>query len=251
MLSALLIPLLIAGSPRAQEGCAPHIVRGQVRSCVCALTPEDLGECCDGDETACSYIAGCLERDLGPSPAILPAVREDLAALAGPLDPADAEVALLAAVRTGRVEAVALLLARGVPAEAARERFGSALELAVGNPGPALELATLLLRAGADPNRRIGQLHPLVVATLRGDRELVRLLLQAGADPDAPSGHEGTTALMTAAARGDVEVIRVLLAAMPDPGRPSHGVTAAASLARRRGHEEAAALLEAAAAPAP
>lgn len=47
-----------------------------------------------------------------------------------------------------------------------------------------LEIISLLLDAGADPNRDSYPTYPLITASRSGDGEVVKLLLKAGADPD-------------------------------------------------------------------
>lgn len=85
------------------------------------------------------------------------------------------------------------------------------------NPGR-VEAARLLLDAGADVNAPghsdiTGDASPLVLAASSGATsvEMISLLLQRGADPDARAG-AGVTALQIASERGDRDVSEALLA---------------------------------------
>src|SRR3954454_24617471 len=68
-----------------------------------------------------------------------------------------------------------------------------------------LEIAELLLRAGADPNAA-NDLHttPLFQACTNGNSALVELLLKTGANPNVPIA-TGETPLMTCAKTGSME----------------------------------------------
>ena len=69
-----------------------------------------------------------------------------------------------------------------------------------------IEIADVLLRAGADPNVSFLGIPPLVTAAQWGDVRLVRLLLRYGADPRARD-RRGKTAREEA---DDPQVIRLL-----------------------------------------
>lgn len=102
------------------------------------------------------------------------------------------------------------------------------------------ELVELLLRHGADVNRRCacdGGESPLWAATVQGDHQLVELLLDRGADPNA-AAFAGVTPLHVAAMRGYETIAQRLIAAGANPdaldsrGRSPGGWPAAT--ARRR-----------------
>lgn len=109
------------------------------------------------------------------------------------------------------------------------------------------EAASVLLEAGADPNRLssnpIGA-SPLHSALSGGYIEVAHLLVEHGADPNMGS-LSGWTPLHYAADLGDVELAKWLLdkGAYPGP-RNSAGVTAAEH-GHEVGHHEVAQLLEA------
>jgi uncharacterized protein len=74
-----------------------------------------------------------------------------------------------------------------------------------------LEMARLLIRAGADPTRPNSYgVTPLYLACSNGNPEMIRLLLDAGADPNGPDP-TGENPLMTAAQIGNLDSVRVLL----------------------------------------
>ncbi|KAJ7273783.1 ankyrin repeat protein, partial [Mycena rebaudengoi] len=81
-----------------------------------------------------------------------------------------------------------------------------------------VKIATLLLKAGADPNakddRCRGNLRPLHEAVKAQNLKIVTLLLDHGADIDACCVCDGGSenALHTACAKGDLEMVDLLLA---------------------------------------
>ena len=123
--------------------------------------------------------------------------------------------------------------------------------------GGFLEVARLLLQAGADrdycrsPEVSEGSSSEewdnigctaLSRAANRGHAELVRLLLEAGADKDLQD-EDGMTALMHAAHEGHVEIARILVAAGAGKDLEDEEGTTALMIAAATGHTEIARLL--------
>ena len=74
-----------------------------------------------------------------------------------------------------------------------------------------LEIARMLLKAGADPNLRNEQgIGPLYLAITNGSQAMVQLLLAKGADANV-AREDGETPLMTAARLGQIDVMKALL----------------------------------------
>eukprot|EP00439_Symbiodinium_sp_Y106_P073987 s114_g14.t1 len=80
-----------------------------------------------------------------------------------------------------------------------------------------VEVARLLLEAGADKDCRDHSMTALMLASRRGHLEVARLLLDAGADKDC-CDLNGMTALMLASRRGHLEISRLPL----DAGAAKH-----------------------------
>jgi hypothetical protein len=104
--------------------------------------------------------------------------------------------------------------------------------------------ATLLLRAGADPDLIRPHLKELVTnAAGEGLFEALKDLLKMGGDPNAPN-QESVTPLCASAAYGHTGCVELLLKAGADPNRRAHGGTPL-QLAAAFGHASVvAALLE-------
>lgn len=95
-----------------------------------------------------------------------------------------------------------------------------------------------------DRTRMDGREPVLLCAARQGQVDLVTLLLQHGADPDARDSLSGRTALVAAAARGDLPGVHALLghrAALEIVDGPSGDTAFAAAIAG--GHAEVAAVL--------
>lgn len=122
---------------------------------------------------------------------------------------------LIAAVRSGQLDAVKAQLNAGALANAADEQGERPLLPAVA--GEHAEIVRLLLQRGASPNvKGAGGRTPLSVAAALGNPGLVRILLRAGAEVDARSDNRAS-ALHEAIRFDHPGVVRELLAAHPDP----------------------------------
>ena len=155
--------------------------------------------------------------------------------------------ALLWAVGRNNVEMATLLLDAGA-AVGQDEGKGTALTAAatVGN----LECVQLLLERGADPNQ-MGMIGPigctaLAMAAHGGHTEVARLLLDQSADPNQVQfGSDRSTAIVEAVfSAGDIELVRLLLdrGADPTPPRTAMGRTPLVAAATK-GHLEITRLL--------
>jgi len=145
--------------------------------------------------------------------------------------------------RAGTTEALAPLLAQGLPPNLRNERGDSLLMLACYHGH--LDSARLLLEHGADPEmlNDAGQ-TPLAAAAFKGDAAVVELLLAHGAGVDH-AGPNGRTALMIAAMFNRVGIARLLLAAGADPLLPDAAGLSIREAAAKMGAVEAVALLNA------
>ena len=121
-----------------------------------------------------------------------------------------ADVALIAAVRGGDIEAVRGLLAQGAEVDAPAGDGSTALQWAVHESR--LEIVELLLDGGAEvtATNRYG-VGAASLAAENGNAAILERLLAAGADANATMSG-GETLLMTAARTGDADTVRVLLA---------------------------------------
>ena len=111
-----------------------------------------------------------------------------------------------------------------------------------------VQIAEMLLEAGADPNfAGIAAAYlpgsdfrgtPIYTAAVNEDGDLVRLLLRHGADPNhanarGPGGH---TALHEACSIGDLDIVRQLAAAGIDGSSKAHDGTIVSDWAVQMGH---------------
>lgn len=110
-------------------------------------------------------------------------------------------------VRSGDVQALLPLLARGLPANLPNEGDGL---LMLASYNGHLDAARLLLEHGADPEIRNdrGQ-TPVAAAAFRGDREMVELLGARGANVQARDAR-GLTAQQAAPAMGAPDTLEQL-----------------------------------------
>ncbi|KAI0259532.1 hypothetical protein BC834DRAFT_905504 [Gloeopeniophorella convolvens] len=105
------------------------------------------------------------------------------------------------------------------------------------------DIVRVLLRRGADVNRRYESGTMLQEVTNRGDLELVRLMLEHNADVNAEGGVHGT-ALESAAAGGHEKIIRAMLRHGADVNLRSEGPYGSPlQAAARNGHLEVVHLL--------
>ena len=155
-----------------------------------------------------------------------------------PLTPAG-DTALMLAARTGKTDAIRLLLEAGAGVNA-KESWGGTTALMWAVAEGHAEAAKLLIAAGADVNARShyvaaangrgfegrtpsasrteekveefasGWLTPLMFAAREGSLELARILIDAGAGVDAAAG-DGKTALALAIFNGNYEVASFLV----------------------------------------
>jgi uncharacterized protein len=139
---------------------------------------------------------------------------------------ADASVA--DAASRGDLKEVSTLLSKGADVNSAQGDGMTALHWAAMNG--AADLATVLLRAGANPNpaTRVGHYTPLLLAARHGHGAVVEALLVGGANVSAATDN-GTTALMFAAQSGHVRAVELLLDRKADPNarEKTRGLTAA------------------------
>lgn len=121
--------------------------------------------------------------------------------------------------RDGATAELEAMIAAGLPANLSDTKGNSLLMLAAYHGHE--DTARMLLRRGADPDRRNdrGQ-TPLGGVAFKGHLPLVRLLIEAGAQVDADQGG-GRSPLMFAAMFGHRKVVECLLAAGADPSRQS------------------------------
>jgi ankyrin repeat protein len=121
------------------------------------------------------------------------------------------ETALAAAARSGSLEIARLLVAAG--ADPNRAGASRAMPLSLAAARGDLALADLLLAAGARTDVRdpAGSL-PLSRAVTMGDAALARRLLEAGADPDGRE-RDGSTPLAEAVRLGRMDLVRLLIGA--------------------------------------
>jgi ankyrin repeat protein len=147
------------------------------------------------------------------------------------------------------VEMADLLLRAGADVNGANEYGATALYVAAANADPAMTVK--LLAAGADANAHLlsGE-TPLMEAARRGNLATVRALLMGGANPNARESNGGQTALMWAASEGHAGVTEELLGRSADVNARSKGGFTALMFAAQQGDAGSArALLSARANP--
>ncbi len=122
----------------------------------------------------------------------------------------EADAPLAYAAMRGDIEDVRSLLRQKADVNAPQGDGTTGLHWAVYRDD--LEMATLLLEAGADvgAKTRVNEIIPIVMAAKNGNAAMVRLLLEAGSDANS-SDTNGTTLLMYAAAAGEADAVQTLL----------------------------------------
>jgi ankyrin repeat protein len=148
---------------------------------------------------------------------------------------------LMAATRSGNLETIQFLIARGADVKA-RNRLGfTALYGAASWPGNS-SIVKLLLENGADANVRVEVSEPardvytaLMSATLHGDAPLLEALLDHRALCNVQGGDFGRTALLMAATTGNEETVKRLLARNADLNAADRLGNTPVQWARRRG----------------
>lgn len=126
----------------------------------------------------------------------------------------DQDAELIAAAARGDRSSVEKLLAAGANPSRSRDEYGDrALPHAVMRGD--VEIVRVLLDAGAEPNLPGGGMTPLGLAALQGHARIAGMLVRAGADPDRKS-RDGNRPLYNAALLDHAEVIEALLPGGPD-----------------------------------
>ena len=137
----------------------------------------------------------------------------------------EGETVLMTAARSGRPEAVRVLLERGAdPNASERWRHQTALMWAAVENN--LDAAAALVAHGADIHATsTGGFSPLLFAVRAGHVDMVRMLLAAGAGPQETLP-DGTSALVLATKNAHYELGALLLEAGADPNADDQGWTA-------------------------
>ncbi|KAE9127030.1 hypothetical protein PF010_g5064 [Phytophthora fragariae] len=157
-----------------------------VRALVKAGVPVDAVH---HDATAIMAAAGAAstQRKDGAGKTAKEYVTADCQEIAMMLDEFDRKTALLNATVAGDLEAVEFLVARGDDLETCGPEDETALLVAAGGGSSRVEIARVLLAAGADRAAALkngsSALHLAVKAAARGGAAMVTLLLQEGVDP--------------------------------------------------------------------
>jgi ankyrin repeat protein len=161
---------------------------------------------------------------------------------------AEGRAALIWAITRNDVEMADLLLRAGADPKAANEYGATALYAAADNADAAM--TKKLLAAGADPNAALNSGEtPLMLAARDGRVDTVHALLEGGADPNAKEKNGEQTALMWAIAGRHSAVAKELVQYKADVNARSKGGSTALMFAARGDMESARTLLNAGADP--
>ena len=129
------------------------------------------------------------------------------------------ETVLMTCARSGALEAVKALLARGADVNAVETSEGQTAVMWAAAEGHT-EVVRALVERGADVRARSTKGYTALVLTAReGNLDTTKALLASGADVNE-AAKDGTTALLVATVRGHIEYARFLLnqGANPDKG---------------------------------
>ncbi|KAI1335246.1 hypothetical protein F5Y15DRAFT_398616 [Xylariaceae sp. FL0016] len=154
--------------------------------------------------------------------------------------------AIQAAAAEGHYEVVEELVKRGadVNAMTRNENFVAGTALQGACEADRVEVVTLLLEHGANPNLGSGEdSPPIIAATMRSEEEILELLVKAKADLDVFGGYYTSTPLINAAAYMPVSSIQLLLDAGSDINLTDKDGDTALIAAARRGDEDAVTFL--------
>lgn len=152
----------------------------------------------------------------------------------------DGRTALTEAAALGHDTVVRHLLRAG-----AKPSAGAVTALTEAIRAESMEVARLLIDAGANPGHTgRGGKAPLVLAVLNGNEELVKLLLDKGAQINERHPKDGTTALMWAANTGEKRLVQLLMDRGADLSIRALDGWTAGEAARMAGHHEIAKMLE-------
>jgi ankyrin repeat protein len=149
------------------------------------------------------------------------------------------------AVKSGRIDAVKLLLDHGAQIN---RRFAEVTALGSVRKND-LDMARFLLAHGADPNIPSYSTTPLFRAAEDADLPMIQLLLDAKAHIDQPAEYTGDTPLIYVAENGKADVVKFLLEKGADLTIKNKKGNTAMDLALANGKMDVAALLRRRGAP--
>ncbi len=154
----------------------------------------------------------------------------------------DGRTALVLASGNGSSEMVRRLLAAGAHAAPPPD---SRTPLAAAIRAGSADAARMLIDAGADPDRPDkGGRTPLTLAVLGSHDDLLRLLLDRGAEPNGRNPQDGTTPLMWAANTGRKSFVELLIERGANAALAAKDGWTAGQAARMAGHDNIARILE-------
>jgi ankyrin repeat protein len=157
----------------------------------------------------------------------------------------DGSTALLWAAHWNATDIASLLIRAGADANASNDFRMTPLSEACTNGSAAF--VDLLLKAGANPNTPVATgVPPIMTCARSGSTDALRMLLAGDAEVNAKEPAQNQTALMWAAAEHHPEVVRTLIEAKADPRAHTKNGFTALHFAAREGDLESARLLLAA-----